>query len=93
MPYIIHESSSFNTYVNLPKKKKSIITVLFLLVFWFLLLLESYIHLDYAAKMVLFGVGFSSTRTARERDERCEHVRIFVLPLTNFFKYYHVKSK
>jgi hypothetical protein len=34
-------------------------------VFWFLLLLESYIHLDCAAKLVLFGVGFSSARTAR----------------------------
>jgi len=29
------------------------------------LLLESYIHLDCAAKLVLFGVGFSSARTAR----------------------------
>jgi hypothetical protein len=33
-----------------------------LLIFGFLLLLESYKHLDYAAKLVLFGVGFSSAR-------------------------------
>jgi hypothetical protein len=36
-----------------------------LFVFWFLLLLESYIHLDCAAKLVLFGVGLSSARTVR----------------------------
>ena len=38
-----------------------------LLVFWFLSLLESYIYiyLDCAAKLVLFGVGFSFARTAR----------------------------
>jgi hypothetical protein len=80
----------------------------FLLLFWFLLLLESYIHIWIALlRLVLFGVGFSSTRTARRWDERCERVRIlkvfewntsdmriyFFLPLTNFYRYYHVKSK
>ena len=33
-------------------------------------------YLDCAAKLVLFGVGFSFARTARRGDERCECVRI-----------------
>jgi hypothetical protein len=32
--------------------------------------------MDCTAKLVLFGVGFSFTRTARRGDERCERVRI-----------------
>ena len=61
MPLIMFVSSSFNTYVNLPKKRdyhRSFV----LLIFWFLLLLESYIYMDCAAKLVLFGVGFSFAR-------------------------------
>jgi hypothetical protein len=56
----VHISDRFACY-----SREIIITFSFLLVFWFLLLLESYIHLDCTAKLVLFGVGFSSARIAR----------------------------
>jgi hypothetical protein len=46
--------------------RKTTIAVLFLLVFWFLLLLESYINIWIALlRLVLFGVGFSFARTTR----------------------------
>jgi hypothetical protein len=35
----------------------------------------SHIYLDCAAKFVLFGVGFSFTRTAGKGDERCEDIK------------------
>jgi uncharacterized protein Usg len=62
-----------------------------------------YTNLDCAAKLVLFGLGLSS---ARRWDKRCEivrilrvfiwntsDVRVFFLPLTNFCRYYHVRTK
>jgi hypothetical protein len=36
------------------------------LIFWFLLLLESFTYLDCTAKLVLFGVGFSFAKVRRE---------------------------
>ena len=63
--FLFESSVSFVFRIDSLATRKTIIAVLFLLVFWFLLLLESYIYLDCAAKLVLFGVGLSSARTAR----------------------------
>ena len=65
--FLFESSVSFIFRIDSLATRETIISVLFLLVFWFLLLLQLYIYiyLDYAAKLVVFGVGFSSARTAR----------------------------
>ena len=63
--FLFVSSVSFIFRIDSLATRETIIAVLFCFVFLFLLLLESYIHLDCAAKLVLFGVGFSSARTTR----------------------------
>jgi hypothetical protein len=60
--FLFESLGSFIFHIDSLATRETIITVLFLSVFWFLLLLESYIHLDCTVKLVLFGVGFSTAR-------------------------------
>ena len=64
--FLFESSVSFVFRIDSLATRETIIAVSFLLVFWFLLLLESYIHIWIALlRLVLFGVGFSSARTTR----------------------------
>jgi hypothetical protein len=73
---LLFESSiSFIFRIDSLATRETIITVLFCLFSGFYYFL-SHLYLDCAAKLVLFGVGFSFARTAGKGDERCKRVRI-----------------
>jgi len=73
--FLFEFSVSFIFRIDSLATRETIITVLFCLFSGFYCFL-SHIYLDCAAKLVLFGVGFSFVRTAGKGDERCERVRI-----------------
>ena len=95
--FLLEFSVSFIIRIDSLATRETIIAVSFWLFSSFYCFLSHlYIYLDCAAKLVLFGVGLSSARTAR-RYERCErvrilrvferntsNVRILFLPPTNF---------
>jgi len=62
--FLFDSSVSFLFRIDSLATRETIIIVLFLLVFWFLLLRVIYKYLDCDVMLVLFGVGFSSARTA-----------------------------
>ena len=62
--FLFDSSVSFLFRIDSHATRETIIVVLFLLVFWFLLLRVIYKYLNCDVKLVLFGVGFSSSRTA-----------------------------
>jgi hypothetical protein len=64
--FLLYSSISYVFRIDSLATHETIIAVLFLLVFSFLLLLESYIHICIVLlRLVTFGVGFSSARSAR----------------------------
>jgi len=95
--FLFESSVSFIIRIDSLATRETIIAVSFwLFSSFYCFFIHIYIYLDCAAKLVLFGVGLSSARTAR-RYERCERVRmlrvferntsdvrILFLPPTNF---------
>jgi len=73
--FLFESSILFIFWIDLLATCETIIAVLFCFFSGFYCFLSQIYIFELHAKLVLFGVGFSSARTVRRRDERCEDIK------------------